>query len=110
MTAMALKYLRFADVRQKIWERYDVSSKERQILRLIAQAFFQGAPLRVSKLLDMSAVASPATVHKAMRSLMAKDLLQVRSGQIRLTAELNTLHRPSAPLSFLLTLVKKCSR
>ena len=82
MTAMALKYLKFADVRQKIWGRYDVSSKERQILRLIAQAFFQGAPLRVSKLLDMSAVASPATVHKAMRSLMAKDLLQVKADKV----------------------------
>ena len=79
---MALKYLKFSDARQKIWGKYDVQSKERQILRLVAQAFFRDTPLKVSNLLDMSHIASPATIHKAMKLLISKDLLKVKEDKV----------------------------
>ena len=90
MTAIALKYLKFADVRQKMQSKYDVHSLECQILRVITQAHLQESPLKVQNLLDMSDIASPATIHNAMKSLITKGLLKIiecqKDGRIKYPA------------------------
>ena len=77
MSTLALKYLRFADVRHNIQDKYDVHTKECQILRVITNESLKGKPLRVRARLDMYIIASPATIHKAMKSLIEKGLLKV---------------------------------
>ena len=82
MTTLALKYLRFADARHLIQDKYDVHTKECEILRVITTESLKGKPLRVRTLLDMSNIASPATIHKAMKSLIEKDLLKVNEDRV----------------------------
>lgn len=77
MSSLAIKYLKFADFRHSIQNKYDVQSYEQQILRVITQNNFQGTPLRVRNLLDMTCIASPATIHKAMKLLISKGFLKV---------------------------------
>ena len=72
-----MKYLKFSDIRQKIQSKYDVHSKECQILRVITQAHLKGSPFKVRDLLDTSTIASPATIHKAMKSLISKGLIKI---------------------------------
>jgi DNA-binding MarR family transcriptional regulator len=79
MTPLAMKYLKFADIRQKIQTNYDVQSKECQILRVTTQAHLKGSPFKVRDLLDISIIASPATIHKAMKLLISKDLLKIEA-------------------------------
>ena len=80
MTTFALRYLQFDDSYQDVKNKYDVKSTEFQILRVIAKASLrESLPIKVRNLLDMSSIASPATIHKAMKSLIAKGLLKVIS-------------------------------
>jgi DNA-binding MarR family transcriptional regulator len=77
MTTLAIKYLQFADVGEKIQASYNLSSKECKILRVITRAHLQNSSLRVQSLLSMSDIASPATIHKAIKSLVSKGLLKI---------------------------------
>lgn len=77
MTAFAMRYLEFSDIRQKIQTKYDVHSKECIILREIAYSYLRQSPLKVRDLLDKSSIASPATIHKAMKCLIAKGFLKM---------------------------------
>lgn len=82
MTTLALKYLKFADAHQKIRSQYNVQSKECQILRAISNEYLRGTPLKVRNLLDMSNIASPATLHKTMKILIDKELLKVNEDKV----------------------------
>jgi len=77
MTALAMKYLQFAEVREKIQATYDLSPNECKILRVITRAHLQNSSLRVQSLLIMNHVASPATIHKTIKSLISKGLLKI---------------------------------
>jgi len=77
MSTLALKYLQFAEKRQQIRSKYNVHSRECEILRVIAQNHLLKSSLKVRNLLDMSHIASPATIHKIMKSLIAKDLIKI---------------------------------
>lgn len=77
MTLFALRYLKFAEVRQKIQSKYDVQSKDCQILRFVTTQYLEQKPLKVRELIYNSSIASPATIHKSMKSLTAKGLIKV---------------------------------
>ncbi len=77
MSEFALRYLKFAEVHQNIQSKYDVQSKDCQILRLVTKHYLEKKPLKVRELIYSSTIASPATIHKSMKSLIAKGLIKV---------------------------------
>ena len=77
MTAFALKYLKFSEASQNIQSKYDVQPKDCQILRFVTKKYLEQKPLKVCELIYISTIASPATIHKSMKSLIAKGLLKV---------------------------------
>lgn len=78
MNALAAKYLEFDESRLKIQLKFDIQNNECRILRVVSRAFLEKTPLKVRTLLDMSMIASPATIHKGMKSLISKDLISVK--------------------------------
>ena len=75
MSTLAIKFLDFDEKRQFLQNKLTVKDKECKILRLVTRAYFQSNPLKVRMLIDMSSIASPATIHKSMKSLIAKGLI-----------------------------------
>jgi len=78
MDVFALKYLNFFETHLQIQKKYDVVDKELCILRLITKAYMSNdPPVRVRTLIDKSEIASPATIHKAMKTLISKGLVKL---------------------------------
>ena len=77
MVASVLKYLNFSENHLQIQKKYGVVDKEWQILCEITKATICNAPpINVRNLIDKSEIASPATIHKAMKALISKDLIK----------------------------------
>jgi DNA-binding MarR family transcriptional regulator len=78
MDAYALKYLDFFEAHLQIQKKYDVVDKEWSTLCIITKAYIcNDLPVRVSTLIDKSAIASPATIHKIMKTLIFKGLVKL---------------------------------
>ena len=78
MDGYALKYLNFSETRQQIQKNYGVVDKEWQILRIITKTHIcNDPPIRVRNLIDLSDIASPATIHKSMKALISKGLVKL---------------------------------
>ena len=78
MDVNALKYLNFSETRLQIQKNYGVVDKEWQILRIITKVYIcNDPPIRVRNLIDLSEIASPATIHKTMKSLISKGLVKL---------------------------------
>ena len=75
MVALVNKFLNFANKKEKIHAKYDVDEKKCKILRVITRAHLENTPMKVRELIDMSQIASPATIHKMMKCLIAQKLL-----------------------------------
>ena len=77
MVAYVLKYLNFSDNHLQIQKKYGVIDKEWQILCEITKAnICNTPPINVRTLIDKSEIASPATIHRAMKTLISKDLIR----------------------------------
>ena len=72
-------YFEFASSRDKIHAKYKVNHRECIILRMVASAFHEGHKLTVSDVIQMKSIASPATSHAALKSLIEKKLIENKS-------------------------------
>ncbi len=72
-------YFEFASSRDKLHAKYKVTHRECIILRMITSAFHEGRKLTVSDVIQMKSIASPATSHAALKSLIEKKLIENRS-------------------------------
>ena len=77
MVALVSKFLNFANKKEKIHAKYGMDEKKCKILRVITQSHLQNTPIKVRELIDMSQIASPATIHKTMKGLIAQKLLKL---------------------------------
>jgi DNA-binding MarR family transcriptional regulator len=77
MVALVYKFLDFANEKEKIHAKYGIDEKKCKILRVVTQAHLENIPIKVRDLIDMSQIASPATIHKAMKSLIVQKLLKL---------------------------------
>lgn len=100
MTALVKKYIKFSQYVEDVKFGYAINSQEWAILLIIATADIECKNMKVKDLLKMDHIASPATIHKMIKLLIAKKLLRVQSDTndarikfIRLTTKgLNLLH------------------
>jgi DNA-binding MarR family transcriptional regulator len=77
MVEDVLKYLNFSENRLQAQKKYGVDDKEWQILCNITKVYIcSGPPIKVRTLIDQSEIASPATIHKAMKKLISKGLIK----------------------------------
>ena len=80
-------YFEFANNRDKIHAKYKVNHRECIILRMITSAYYEGRKLTVSDVIQMKSIASPATSHAAIKTLIEKKLLEnktcAKDGRVR---------------------------
>ena len=77
MSVLAKKYIEFANFVGEVQFKHALNAHEWDILILIASTTLGGGNLKVKELLEMSHIASPATIHKSMKVLIAKSLLGI---------------------------------
>jgi len=75
---LELKYLDFADILDQICADLDVDPIEWRALRVITKSFLQDCPIKTIDLMRTSAIASPATIHKIIKILIAKRLIEIK--------------------------------
>ncbi len=77
-----LAYLDFVDRRDAMRNKCNLSAKECLVLRIITRQFLKKDPLRVKQLLDMSFIASPATIHGIIKKLVAKKVIHLLQDKV----------------------------
>jgi len=77
MSALAKKYIEFAKYVGEVQFKHALNPHEWDILILIASATLDDVNIKVKELLEMGHIASPATIHKSMKILIAKGLLGI---------------------------------
>jgi DNA-binding MarR family transcriptional regulator len=77
-----LKYLNFADILDQVREDFDINPSEWRALRVISKPFLQGSPIKTIDLMRISTIASPATIHKIIKILVAKELIQIKQDKV----------------------------
>lgn len=76
MSTLALKFLDFALRKEQIESKYKINAGQCKVLSVATRAHLVGSPLKVRDLLNMQSIASPATIHKVMKSLIDLKLLR----------------------------------
>lgn len=80
-------YFEFASGRDKIHAKYKLNHRECIILRTVTSAFHDGHGLTVSDVIQMKSIASPATSHAALKSLIEKKMIVInacpRDGRVK---------------------------
>jgi len=71
-------YFNFAESRDKIHLKYKVTHRESIILRMITSAHYKGHKLTVSDVIQQKFIASPATSHASLKSLIGNKLIENR--------------------------------
>ena len=71
-------YFNFAESRDKIHLKYKVTHRESIILRMITSAHYKGHELTVSDVIQQKSIASPATSHASLKSLIGNKLIENR--------------------------------
>ena len=79
MSVLAKKYIEFAKFVGDVQFKYALNAHEWGIHILIASTTLDGGKLKVKELLEMNHIASPATIHKSMKSLIAKGLIGINA-------------------------------
>jgi DNA-binding MarR family transcriptional regulator len=70
-------YIKYIKFEQKLNDRFDLDQTQIQVLNELAFTLNTGKLLRVGEILDIRYIASPATIHAALKKLVAKDLVQI---------------------------------
>uniref|UniRef100_UPI004047BBE4 hypothetical protein n=1 Tax=Polynucleobacter sp. TaxID=2029855 RepID=UPI004047BBE4 len=68
-------YLDFVDIKASLREKCSLSVKECLVMRTITRHYINQDVLRVKQLLEMDFIASPATLHGAIKKLVAKKMV-----------------------------------
>lgn len=68
-------YIQFLKARFEIDDQLVIAADERELLEVIAVCAHQDRPLTVMKLMGMTHLASPATLHRKMDRLIALNLV-----------------------------------
>ena len=69
-------YFNFAESRDKIQLKYKVTHRESIILRMITSAYNESHELTVSDTIQQKSIASPATSHASLKSLIENKLIE----------------------------------
>jgi DNA-binding MarR family transcriptional regulator len=79
------QYLILADQICAINQRYSLKPNEIKLLDMVAKRYIQNEPMIVSELIHNRQVASPATLHMTLKSLVSKKLItaKIDSGDTR---------------------------
>lgn len=107
MLASESKYLDFAEALDKVRAQYQINPAEWKTLRTIARYHLKGAPVKTIDLLHMQELASPATIHKMIKNLIAKGMVSIhfddRDGRLKFlvptTKALNTFKQLSGKMA-----------
>jgi len=105
MTALVKKYIKFSNYVEDIKFGFAINSQEWAILLIIASADVEKSNIKVKDLLKLNHIASPATIHKSIKLLMAKKLLRVQNDAN--DARIKYLHLTSKGLNLLNEVGKK---
>ena len=73
-----LQYLEFIEKVHQINDEFDINHHENRVLELIARAGHLKRPLTISDLTSQKHIASPATLHGVIQSLLKKKLVSVK--------------------------------
>ena len=68
-------YLLYLKQCKELDAKYDLDHNEIKLLNEVAFAIMSNKPLTVSKALEIQELASPATIHAAMKRLVVKQML-----------------------------------
>lgn len=68
-------YLRFYILSRKIDEAYGMDTTEIRILNLITTNYFARIKINISSIIAHKEIASPASIHAALKKLIKKNLL-----------------------------------
>ena len=68
-------YLLYLKQCKELDAKYDLDHNEIKLLNEVALAIMSNQPLTVSKALEIQEIASPATIHAAMKRLVVKQML-----------------------------------
>jgi DNA-binding transcriptional regulator YhcF (GntR family) len=74
-------YLRFANLANAIRDLPSLDAVEERVLRALAGAWATGQRLPVLQAVELTPDASPATVHRRLKSLRAKGMVEIREDQ-----------------------------
>lgn len=68
-------YINYLKLEKVINKKYSLDSNETKLLAELGIAFEEERPLRVSDILAMREIASPATLHTALKRLLTRGLI-----------------------------------
>ena len=72
------KYFRYLAVLDKSNRKHNLSNDERLLLDVVATSLHYGKVVYVKDLITLNHIASQATLHKALSSLVDKNLLELK--------------------------------
>lgn len=84
MSAMAdseSKYLDFADALDDVRAKNKLNPRVWRALRVITKSHIRNQPIRTIDLMQMSEIASPATIHKIIQYLIDQKMVAIKSDQ-----------------------------
>lgn len=84
------KYFRYLAVLYKSNKKFNLSNNERLLLDVVATAIHAGKVIHVKDLITLNHIASQATLHKALTTLIEKKLLAFKAD--RCDARLKEVH------------------
>ena len=73
-----LQYLEFMNKMHQINDQSNLNNYETRLLELVANAHLSGKPLLISDLITQKHIASQATLHSAVHSLISKRLITAK--------------------------------
>ncbi len=73
------KYLEFADELDRVRDTNDLPPSKWRALHAIAKCHLRGAPIKTVDLMHMADIASPATIHKMIKSLQDNQFIKIDS-------------------------------
>ncbi len=68
-------YLKFSVLAEKIDQSYGLSTTEIRLLNLITGSYLEGKAMTVTGLLAVREIASPASLHAALKKLIKKNMI-----------------------------------
>lgn len=75
MSVLAEKFIKFSQFLDDVKFGYAFNSHEWSVLLVVTSAKFDGNFLKVKDLLAMDQIASPATIHKCIKSLVSREFI-----------------------------------
>lgn len=73
-----LKYLNFADSLDLVRAKNEISPMEWRALRTVAKSYLKQQPTRIVDLMQIAEIGSPATIHKIIKNLTEKGLIEIQ--------------------------------